>query len=79
MCWLYCRGWLFVIGAWHENGLFIKALNLRVLAPLSRLAFVIEAWLVLEWIFQSPEFAGVGSAVEDGFYYRRMACIRMAS
>ena len=38
-----------------------------MLAPLSRLAFVIEAWLVLEWIFQSPEFARVGSTVEVGF------------
>ena len=50
----------------YENG-FLKVLNLWVLAPLSRLAFIIEAWLALEWISKSFEFAGVGSAVEVGF------------
>ena len=41
-----------------------------VLAPLSRLAFIIGAWLVLEWISKSSEFAGVGCAVEVGFIIR---------
>ena len=46
-----------------------------MLAPLSKLAFIIGAWLVLEWISESSEFAGVGSAVEVGFDYRGLACI----
>ena len=60
----------------YENG-FQKVLNLWVLVPLSRLAFIIGAWLVLEWISKRFEFAGVGSAVEVGFYYRGLTCIRM--
>ena len=47
----------------YENG-YLIVLNLGVLAPLSRLAFVIETGLVLRWISQCPQFAGVGSAVE---------------
>ena len=72
----------------YSNG-FLKVLNLRVLAPLSRLAFLIGTWLVLERIFKSSEFAGVGSAVEVGFYnvgtavevgfyYRGLACTKMS-
>ena len=38
-----------------------------MLAPLSRLAFLIGAWLVLEWISKNFEFVGFGSAVEVGF------------
>ena len=53
----------------HENG-FLKVLNLWMLAPLSRLAFIIGAWLVLEWISKNFEFVGFGSAVEVGFDYR---------
>ena len=60
----------------YENR-FQKVLNLWVLVPLSRLAFIIGAWLVLEWISKKFEFAGVGSAVEVGFYYRGLTCIRM--
>ena len=60
----------------YENG-FQKALNLWVLVPLARLAFIIGAGLVCEWISKRFEFAGVGSAVEVGFYYRGLACIRM--
>ena len=39
-----------------------------MLTPLSRFAFINEAWLVLEWIFESSEFAFVCSAVEVGFF-----------
>ena len=48
-----------------------------MLAPLSRLAFIIGAWLVFESISKSSELAGVGSAVEVGLYYWGLACIRM--
>ena len=41
------------------------------------LAFIIGAWLVLEWISKKSEFAGAGSAVEVGLYYWVFACIRM--
>ena len=50
----------------YWNG-FFKVLNLRVLAPLSRMAFIIGAWLVSEWLPKSSEFARVGSTVEVGF------------
>ena len=58
---------------------FLKVLNLRLLASLSGLALIIGACLALRGISKSSEFAGVGSAVVVGFYYRGMACIRMAS
>ena len=45
---------------------FLTVLNLRVLAPLSRLAFIVVAWLVSGWISKSSEFADDGSAVEAG-------------
>ena len=54
---------------------FLKVLNLRVLAPPSRLALLIGAWFVLQGISKSSEFAGVGSAVEVGFDYPGMVCI----
>ena len=50
---------------------------LRLLAPLSRCAIIIGAWLVSEWISKSSRFAGVGSAVEVGFYYWGLAGIRI--
>ena len=43
----------------YDNG-FPKVLNLRVLAPLSKLAFIIGAWLVLECISENSECVGVG-------------------
>ena len=43
----------------YDNG-FPKVLNLGVLAPLSRLAFIIGAWLVLECISENSECVGVG-------------------
>ena len=49
---------------------FLMVLNLRVLAPLSMLAFIIRAWLVSEWISKSSEFAGVGCCLG-------LACIIM--
>ena len=48
-----------------------------MLAPLSRLAFIIGAWLVLDCISKSSEIVGVGSAVEVGLYYWGLACIGM--
>ena len=50
---------------------------LRLLAPLSRFAIIIGAWLVSEWIYKNSRFAGVSSAVEVGFYYWGLDCIRM--
>ena len=38
----------------------LKVRNSRVLAPLSRLALIVVAWLVLEWLSKRSEFAGVG-------------------
>ena len=32
---------------------------LRLLAPLSRFAIIIGAWLVSEWIYKNSRFAGV--------------------
>ena len=46
---------------------FLKVLNLRVLAPASRLALIIRASLVLHGFSGSSEFARVGSAVAIGF------------
>ena len=43
-----------------------KSLNLRVLAPMSRFAFIIVAWLVSEGSSNSSAVAGIGSAVEVG-------------
>ena len=60
----------------YWNG-FLKVLNLWVLAPLSRLAFIIGAWLVFEGISKSSEFVGVGFAGEPGLYYWRLAFIEM--
>ena len=60
----------------YQNG-FLKVLNLRVLALLSRLAFITGVVLVLECISKSSDFAGVGSVVEVGFYYRGLAFIRI--
>ena len=60
----------------YQNG-FLKVANLQVLAPLSRLALTLVAWLVSAWISKVFEFAGIGSAVEVGFDYRILACIRM--
>ena len=50
-------------------------LNLRALAPPSRLATIIGAWFVLQWIPKSSEFASVGSAIKAGFDYRSSVCI----
>ena len=55
---------------------FLKVLNLQVLAPLSRLAFMIGDWLALECISKTCDFAGVGPAVAVGLYYRVLVCIR---
>ena len=48
----------------------LKVLNLRALTLPSRLALIIRVWLVcvLPSISKSSEFAGIGSAVEVGFY-----------
>ena len=54
---------------------FPKVLNLRVLAPPSKLALIIGAWFVLLEISRSSELAGVGSAIEVGFDYRGLVCI----
>ena len=76
-CWLRFRGSPLLLGpGLYRNG-FLKALDLRVLVPLSRLVFIIGAWLVLEWISKNAQIAGVGSAVEVGLYYGGFACIRM--
>ena len=56
---------------------FLKVLNLRMLAPPSRLALIIQAWFVLQGIPKSSEIEGVGSAVEVGFDYRGLVCITM--
>ena len=56
----------------YKNG-FLKVLDLQVLAPLSKLAFIIGAWFVLEWMSKSSEFAGDGSAVHVGLCYWSMA------
>ena len=56
-----------------------------MLVPLSRLAFIIGAWLVLEWISKSSEFAGIGVLnlrvlallSKLPFCYRGVACMRM--
>ena len=50
-------------------------MNLRVLAPPSRLALIVGAWFVLQGTSKNAEFAVVGSAVEVGFEYRGMFCI----
>ena len=50
-----------------------------MLAPLSKLAFFIGAWLVLEWISISSEFAGGGFAVEVGLDCWGLACIGIES
>ena len=54
---------------------FLQVLNLRVLAPPSRLALIIGAWIVLQGISKRSEFVGVGSAVEVGFDHRGLVCI----
>ena len=55
----------------------LKVLKLRVLAPPSRLALIIEAWFVSQEIYKSSEFVSVGAAVEVGFDYRGLACITL--
>ena len=60
----------------YQNGV-PKVFNLRVLALLSRLALIIVALLVSEWISKKSEIADAGSAVVVGFDYRSLACIRM--
>ena len=48
-----------------------------MLAPPPRLAQIIRAWVVLlPVVSKSCAFAGVGSAVEVGFDYRDMVCIK---
>ena len=56
---------------------FLRVLNWQVLAPLSRLKFIIGAWIVLEWISERSDFAGACSAVEVSFHYQGWACVRM--
>ena len=56
---------------------FLKVLNLRALAPPSRLALIIEAWFVSQEIYKSSELVTVGAAVEVGFDYRGLACITL--
>ena len=76
-CWLRFRGSPLLLGpGLYRNG-FTKTLDLRVLVPLSRLVFIIGAWLVLEWISKNAQIAGVGSAVEVGFYYWGLGGIRI--
>ena len=58
----------------------LKVLNLRVLAPPSYFALIIQAlimglWLVSQGISKSSEFPGVGSAVVIGFAYPGLAYI----
>ena len=51
---------------------FLKVLNLHVMAQPSRLALIIGAWLVLQGISKSSEFADVGSVV-----FRKVLNLRM--
>ena len=55
--------------------MFLKVLNSQALALPSMLALIIMAWLILMEISRSSAFAGVGSTVEVGFFYRGLACI----
>ena len=43
----------------YQEG-FLKVLNLRVFAPLSRLALIVVACLASEWLSKRSEFAGAG-------------------
>ena len=53
---------------------FLKVLNLRALAPPSRLAFIVGAWLLLQKISTHSEFVDVGSAIEVGLDYPGLVC-----
>ena len=57
---------------------FLKVLNLRMLAPPSRLVLTVGAWFVSRGIFKSFEFAGVGSAVGAGFENRGLVSQRVS-
>ena len=46
-----------------------------MLAPPSRLALIIGAWLVLQGLSKSSDFAGVESAVGFGFDYWDLVCM----
>ena len=57
----------------HGDRRFLKVLSLQVLAPPSRVALNIGAWLAVIEVSKSSEFAGVGSTFEVGFDYRGLA------
>ena len=60
----------------YKDG-FLKVLDLRVLARMSKLAFIIGAWFALKLMSKSAKFAGDGSAVDVSLHYWSKAFIRM--